>query len=43
MFADGDTPLPVIDRRHRLLGVITQGDLIGALQADEVGNGNGHS
>ena len=44
LFAEGDTPLPVTDPRHRLLGIVTQGDLIGALQTDSVnGNGNGHA
>ena len=46
LFAEGDTPLPVVDPRHRLLGVVTQSDLISALQTDSVsenGNGNGHA
>ncbi len=44
LFAEGDTPLPVTDPRHRLLGIVTQSDLIGALQTDSVsGNGNGHT
>jgi glycine betaine/proline transport system ATP-binding protein len=44
LFAENDGPLPVTDPRHRLLGIITQSDLIGALQTDNVeSNGNGYA
>ncbi len=43
MVAEDDTPLPVVDRRRRLLGIVTRTDIINAMQLGGAENGSNGS